>query len=80
MVDNDLFLIEETIKNNNDENILKLSSKIKLDIFQTKLFVKYFNKFNILSSLLDSEYSNYFNKIHLEDLKENDDLTIKILR
>ena len=70
-------LIEETIKAKNDESISLLSSKINMDISQTKLFLKYFQKFDILSSFLDSEYVNYFNGICLNDLKENDELTNK---
>ena len=74
---NDTFypLIEETIKIKNDELISKLSSKLNMDISQTKLFLKYFQKFDILSSFLDSEYVNYFNKICLTDLRETDELT-----
>ena len=68
-------LIEETINNKNDEAISKISLKLKIDSSQTKIFVKYFHKFNILSSILDSEYANYFNKICLTDLKEKDELT-----
>ena len=52
-----------------EESIKELSFKIEMDISQTKLFLKYFHKFNILSSLLDSKYVNYFNKIILKDLK-----------
>ena len=70
-----LFLIEESIKNKNDKIIENLSSKIDIDKPQTLLFLKYFKKFMILSSILDSEYVNCFNKICLIDLKENDDLT-----
>ena len=68
-------LIEEAIKIKNDESISKLSSKLNMDISQTKLFLKYFQKFDILSSFLDSEYVNYFNSICLTYLKENDELT-----
>ena len=68
-------LIEETIKIKNDDSISKLSSKLNMDISQTKLFLKYFQKFDILSSFLDSEYVNYFNSICLTYLKENDELT-----
>ena len=68
-------LIEETIKIKNDESFSKLSSKLNMDISQTKLFLKYFQKFDILSSFLDSEYVNYFNSICLTYLKENDELT-----
>ena len=77
MSENILFWIEEAIKNKSDELILKVSSYIKLEISQTKLFLTYFHKFNILSSILDSEYVNYFNKICLTDLKENDEFTIE---
>ena len=56
-----LNLIDDGIKSNNDEVIAKISSKIGFDVAQTKLFLKYFNKFNILESFLDSEYVNYFN-------------------
>ena len=74
---NDIFyqLIEETIIIKNDESISKLSLKLNMNITQTKLFLKYFQKFDILSSFLDSEYVNYFNKIVLTDLKEADELT-----
>ena len=68
-------LIEETIKIKTDESITKLSSKLNMDISQTKLLLKYFQKFDILSSFLDSEYVNYFNRICLNDLKEKDELT-----
>ena len=68
-------LIEETIKIKNDESISKLSSKLNMDISQTKLFLKYFQKFDIFSSFLDSEYVNYFNRICLTDLREKDELT-----
>ena len=71
-----ILLIEEAIKNKNDEQIiLNISSKIGMDVQQTKLFIKYYQKFIILSSILDSEYLNYFNKINLIDLKEEDELT-----
>ena len=53
-------LIEELIKIKTDESITKLSSKLNKDVSQTKLLLKYFQKFDILSSLLDSEYVNYF--------------------
>ena len=75
MTDDILFLIDEIINKKNDEAILKISLKLKIDNSQTKIFVKYFHKFNILSSILDSEYANYFNKISLTDLKEKDELT-----
>ena len=51
-------LIEEAIKLKNDDSISKLSSKLNIDIPQTKLLLKYFQKFDILSSFLDSEYVN----------------------
>ena len=70
-----LFLIEESINNKNDKTIENLSAKIDMDIPQTLLFLKYFQKFLIFSSILDSEYVNYFNKVSLIDLKENDELT-----
>ena len=74
---NDIFypLIEGIIKIKNNESFSKLSSKLNMDISQTKLFLKYFQKFDILSSFLDSEYVNYFNSICLTYLKENDELT-----
>ena len=75
MTESIIFLIEEALKIKNEETIEKLSSKISIDINQTKLFLKYFNKFNILASLLDSKYTNYFNKISLTDLREKDELT-----
>ena len=75
MDDSILFLIENTIKNNNEENIKKLSSTIDMDISQTKIFIKYFNKYNIFSSILDSKYANCINGINLKDLREKDDLT-----
>jgi len=68
-------LIEELIKIKTDESITKLSSKLNKDVSQTKLLLKYFQKFDILSSLLDSEYVNYFNRICLTELKEKDELT-----
>ena len=74
---NDIFypLIEGIIKIKNNESISKLSSKLNMDITQTKLFLNYFQKFDILSSFLDSEYVNYFNRICLTDLRETDELT-----
>ena len=75
MSKSDLSLIEEAINNKKDESILKISSKFNMDNSQTILFLKYFNKFNILSSLLDSNYVNYFNKIALVDLREKDEIT-----
>jgi hypothetical protein len=69
-----LNLIDDGIKSNNDEVIAKISSKIGFDVAQTKLFLKYFNKFNILESFLDSEYVNYFNEICLCDLREKDEI------
>jgi len=77
MNDTSYSLIEEAIKTKNDELISKLSSKLDMDILQTKLFLKYFQKFDILSSFLDSEYVNYFNKVCLTDLKEKDELNDK---
>ena len=71
-----LNLIDDGIKSNNDEVIAKISSKIGFDVAQTKLFLKYFNKFNILESFLDSEYVNYFNDICLCDLREKNVMTI----
>ena len=68
-------LIEDIINNNNKKLISDLSLKIGINNNQTELFLKYFKKFIILSSLLDSEYVNYFNKVCLTDLKENDELT-----
>ena len=70
-------LIEEAIKLKNEKSISKLSSELDMDISQTKLFLKYFQKFDILSSFLDSEYVNYFNKVCLTDLKEKDELNDK---
>jgi len=75
MSDDILSLIEESINNKNNETISKLSLKLKIDDSQTKLFLRYFHKFNILSSILDSEYANYFNKVCLSDLKDKDELT-----
>ena len=71
-----LSLIEDSInQKNNDKIISELSLRIAVDTGQILLFLKYFKKFIILSSILDSEYVNYFNKINLIDLKEDDDLT-----
>ena len=75
MSDDIFSLIEESINNRNNETISKISLKLKIDNSQTKLFLRYFHKFNILSSILDSEYANYFNRICLVDLKEKDELT-----
>ena len=75
-MDNEILsLIEDLINNKNNEKINKLSLKIGIDISQTLLFINYFKKFTILSNILDSEYVNYFNKISLIDLKEEDELT-----
>ena len=68
-------LIEEAIQNNNEQTIKDVDSKLEMDIKQTKLFIRYFKKFIILSSILDSIYVNYFNKTCLIDLKEKDELT-----
>ena len=70
-----LEIIENAIKSKNNDEILKVSSKLNIDVEQTKLFLKYFNKFTILSSILDSKYVNYFNKICLNDLREKDEIT-----
>jgi len=75
MSDDIFSLIEESINNKNNETISEISLKLKTDNSQTKLFLRYFHKFNILSSILDSEYANYFNRICLVDLKEKDELT-----
>ena len=75
MSDDIFSLIEESINNRNNETISKISLKLKIDNSQTKLFLRYFHKFNMLSSILDSEYANYFNRICLVDLKEKDELT-----
>ena len=79
MEDNIQSLIEEAINSKNNKNIKKISSMLGInDDNQTKLFLKYFHKFNILSSLLDSNYANYFNKICLIDLRENDEITDEV--
>ena len=70
-----LEIIENAIKSKSNDEILKVSSKLNIDVEQTKLFLKYFNKFTILSSILDSKYVNYFNKICLNDLREKDEIT-----
>ena len=70
-----LILIEDAIKNKNEKSIEKVSSIIEMDIPQTKIFLKYFHKFNIFSGILDSKYVNYFNNICLKQLKEKDDFT-----
>ena len=76
-MDHSIFsLIENSINNNKDEKLLsELCSKIDIDMSQIILFLKYFKKFLMLSSILDSEYLNYFNRISLTDLKANDELT-----
>ena len=79
MDDSILILIEEAIKNKNEDSIEKISSKIEMNKSQTKLFLKYFHKFDIFSKILDSKYVNYFNKICLKRLKEKDDFTDKNL-
>ena len=66
--------ISDLIKGGN-ETIKELSTKINMDISQTKLFLKYYQKFDILSSILDSKYVNYFNQTCLTDLRENDEIT-----
>ena len=75
--DSILFLIEEAIQKKDYNSFSKLSNKLGIDITQTQLFVKYFNKFEILSSLLDTKYTNYFNKICLTELREKDILTVE---
>ena len=56
-MDNEILsLIEDLINNKNNEKINKLSLKIGIDISQTLLFINYFKKFTILSTILDSEY------------------------
>ena len=75
-MENEIWSLIEYSFNNRDEIIFsKLSSKIGLNISQIVLFLKYIKKFIILSSILDSEYLNYFNRTNLIDLKENDGLT-----
>ena len=73
--DSILYLIEEAINKKTEDSFTKISTQLNIDITQTKLFLKYFQKFNILSSLLDSNYTNYFNKICFTDLREKDELT-----
>ena len=78
MADNMQSLIEEAINTKNNKNIEKISSILGIDDNQSKLFLKYFHKFDILSSLLDSNYTNYFNKICLIDLREKDEITDEV--
>ncbi len=73
--DSILYLIEEAINKKTEDSFTKISTQLNIDITQTKLFLKYFQKFNILSSLLDSNYTNYFNKICFTDLREKDEIT-----
>ena len=68
-------LIENSLNNNEDKNLISnISYRLNIDIGQTKLMIKYISRFCILSSLLDSKYMNYFNEIHLFDLREKDEL------
>lgn len=70
-------LIENSINNKNEDINLtsNISSKLNINEDQTKLMIKYFKRFCILSSLLDTKYMNYFNDTNLIDLREKDDLT-----
>ena len=68
-------LIENSLNNNEDKHLISsISSRLNIDIAQTKLMIKYISRFCILSSLLDSKYMNYFNEINLFDLREKDEL------
>ena len=75
MEDSYLYLIEESISNGTIEKFEELSLKLDIPNSQLNLFLNYFQKFSILSLLLDSKYVNYFNKITLTDLREKDELT-----
>ena len=70
-------LIENSINEKNQDNDLILETILKqnININQAKLMIKYIKRFCILSSILDSEYMNYFNKTNLLDLREKDELT-----
>ena len=70
-------LIEKSINEENPNNdlILETILKQKINIEQAKLMIKYIKRFCILSSILDSEYMNHFNKTNLLDLKDKDELT-----
>ena len=70
-----IYLIEEGIKEKEEKIISKISSKIEVDLQQTKLILKYFEKFCILSSVMDSQYVNYFGTISLTELREKDEIT-----
>ena len=69
--------IENSIKEKNQDDIIitEIKDKLNIDIKQAKLMIKYIKRFCILSSILDSQYMNYFNKINLFDVREKDELT-----
>lgn len=74
-MDNEILsLIEEGINSKKKDIISKISSKIEMDIPQTILFLKYFQKFIVISSVLDSQYVNYFGGVCLTKLKEKDEI------
>ena len=62
-------------KSQDNFNISEIKNKLNVDIEQTNLINKYVKRFCIFSSILDSQYMNYFNKTNLIDLREKDDLT-----
>ena len=69
--------IENSLKENNQDNIIisEIKDKLNIDINQTNLIIKYIKRFCILSSILDSQYMNHFNQTNLLDLREKDELT-----
>ena len=62
-------------KSQDNFNISEIKNKLTVDIEQTNLINKYIKRFCIFSSILDSQYMNYFNKTNLIDLREKDDIT-----
>ena len=62
-------------KSQDNFNISEIKNKLNIDNEQTNLINKYIKRFCIFSSLLDSQYMNYFNKTNLIDLREKDDIT-----
>jgi hypothetical protein len=76
MENNIVSLIEKSINNKNEDTSLisKIKSEFNISIHESKLMIKYIKRFCIISSILDSQYMNYFNKTNLLDLREKDEL------
>ena len=73
------YLIDNSILK--DENKLKeFSDKFKINAEETKLFLKYYNVFNILNKIENnSNYLNIYKNIDLFSIQKRDNLTNEIL-